>query len=162
MVFTPITDPEIEIGKATKKEIFDKTQDNFDDHETRISSVEGDATATFPAGFVIKDSGAVLDGSTFVKVPFDITLTSVVLTVIKAGTAGTLEVDVLSDQGGPFSTVLSGGNLTRAFGAGDFSSVTSVGIATANIDVGKFIRLDVKAVQTEMRDAFVTLTYTVR
>ncbi len=104
-----------------------------------------------------------MDESAFSSpLPFDITVTGVKLTVLEAGTAGTLEVDVLSNQGGSFSTVLSGGNLTRAFGDGDLSSVSAAGIATADIDTGKFFRLDVKAVQTGMRNAVVQITYTVR
>lgn len=162
MAFTPITSAQIEVGEPTKKEIFSKTKDNFDDHETRIASLEGAATSTDPLTFKILNSGVVYDDAAELIVPFNITITSVVLTVIEAGSAGTLEIDVLSDQGGSFSTVLSGGNLTRAFGDGDRSSVTSAGIATADVDAEKFLRLDIKAVQTGMRDAFVRVFYTVR
>lgn len=162
MAFSAITTAQIQVGEPTKKELFQKTKDNFDDHETRILDLEGGATSTFPLAFVIKDSGSVYDAAAYIRVPFDITVTSVVLMVLDAGTAGTLEIDVTTNQGGPFSTVLSGGNLTRIFSAGDFSSVTSSGIAIDDIDSGKLLRLDVKAVQTEMRDAFVTINYTVR
>lgn len=162
MVRIPITDGEIEIGKATKKELFDKLQGNDNDHEARILSAEAAGISAGPWGFHILNSGGVLDSAKIFEVAFDITITSVVLTVIKAGTAGTLEVDVLSDQGGPFSTVLSGGNLTRADSDGDLTSVTSSGIATPDIDAGKFIRLDVKAVQTAMRDAIIKITFTGR
>lgn len=162
MAFSAITTAQIQIGEPTKKEIFQKTKDNFDDHETRILDLEGAATATFPMAFVVRDSGSVYDAASYIRVPFDITVTSVVLTVLDAGSAGTLEIDVKSNQGGPFSTIISGGNLTRIFSAGDFSSVTSSGIATADIDSGKILRLDVVAVQTGMRDAFVTINYNVR
>jgi len=161
MAFTPITSAQIEIGEATKKEIFSKTKDNFDDHETRIGSLESGATSTIPMAWVIKDSAVVYDDAAQLRVPFDITITSVVLEVVEAGSAGTLEVDVLSDQGGSFTTVLSGGNLTRAFGDGS-TPVTSSGITGADVDAGKHLRLDIKAVQTGMRDAYVVVTYTVR
>ena len=158
----PITSGEIAIGEATKKELFDKIQGNDDDHEIRILANEGTASNTIPFGFYISDSGGVSDDVKEFRVPFNITITSVVLTVIEAGTAGTLEVDVPSDQGGSFATILSGGNLTRDDTDGDRSSVTSAGIAVADIDAGKFIRLDIKAIQTNMRDAIVEVTYTQR
>jgi hypothetical protein len=162
MAFTPITSAQIEVGEPTKKEIFTKTKDNFDDHETRISSLEAGATSTVPGEFLIQDSGLVQDEAAFsAPIPFDITITDVKLTVETAGSAGTLEVDVLSDQGGSFSTVLSG-NLTRAFGDGDRSSVSAGSLVTTDVDANKFFRLDVKAVQTGMRNAKVQIFYTVR
>lgn len=162
MAFSAITTPQIQVGEPTKKELFQKTKDNFDDHETRILDLEASAVSTFPFSFVIKDSGVVGDDVAEIRVPFNITVTSVVLTVIDAGTAGTLDIDVLSNQSGSFATILSGGNLTRIFSAGDRSSATSSGITGADIDSGKFLRLDIDGVQTAMRDAFVTIYYTIR
>lgn len=161
MAFSAITTAQIQVGEPTKKEIFQKTKDNFDDHETRILDLESSSSATFPMSFVISDSGVVDDEVAYIRVPFNITVTSVILTVVEAGTAGTLEIDVLSNQGGSFSTILPS-TLTRAYTAGDFSSTTSASIVTDDIDSGKILRLDIDAVQTEMRDAFVTINYTVR
>lgn len=162
MAYSPFTSAQVAVGEATKTELFVKMKDNDDDHETRILSLEGGATSTFPLGFFIMNSASVLDDAAKERVPFDITITSVILKVDEAGTAGSLEVDVLSDQGGSFSTVLSGGNLVVAFGAGDGAEVTSSGIAIADNDLGKRFRLDVKAVQTGMRNAEVKINYTVR
>ena len=162
MAYTPITSGQVAVGQATKTELFTKTKSNFDDHETRLLAVEAGVTSTVPGEFLIQDSGLVLDEAAFSSpLPFDITITDVKLTVETAGSAGTLEVDVLSDQGGPFSTVLSG-NLTRAFSDGNRSSVSAGSLVTTDVDAGKFFRLDVKAVQTGMRNAKVQIFYTVR
>lgn len=40
MAYDPLNDLEIEVGRPAKKELFDKIQNNSDDHETRISNVE--------------------------------------------------------------------------------------------------------------------------
>lgn len=163
MAYSPFTSAQVAVGEATKTELFTKLKDNDDDHETRIAALESaSVSGAVPYVFHIADSGDVLDDAKEIRIAANITITSVILSVIEAGTAGTLEVDVLSNQGGSFSTVLSGGNLTRAFGDGNRSSVTSSGIAVADNDLDKYLRLDVKAVQTGMRDAFVTINYTVR
>ncbi len=40
MAFNTINDTEIEVGKPTKKSLFQKIKDNFDDHEGRLNAVQ--------------------------------------------------------------------------------------------------------------------------
>jgi hypothetical protein len=47
MAFTSLSNTLIQVGKAVKKEIFQVVKDNFDDHETRLNSVEFQQAANF-------------------------------------------------------------------------------------------------------------------
>lgn len=44
MAFTPIDPTDIEVGKPTKKRIFETSRTNFNDHESRINSLEAGAS----------------------------------------------------------------------------------------------------------------------
>lgn len=162
MAFTPITTAQIQVGEPTAKDIFQKTKDNFDDHETRISANEAAATNTFPIEFIVTGSGRVLDNASVLRVNYAITLTEVRLTCMNAGSAGTFEIDVLRAVGaGAYSTVLSGGNITLTSASGDRASAVQSGLAITSLAANDFLRLDIKDTQTGARDFLVTISYTV-
>jgi hypothetical protein len=161
MAFSTLTAAQIAPGEATKTELFVKIKDNFDDHESRISDVEAASTATIPLGFLIEDEGGVVDAAAYIRVPVNITITNVQLTVMEAGTSGTLEIDIQGKHGaGAFATILSS-NITVGFGSGDFFTASAAGITDDEFSTGDFLRLDVKALQTNMVDAYVTIVYTI-
>lgn len=162
MAFTSFTAAQITIGEANKKELWDKTKDNFDDHESRLLAVEAGTSSPFPLQFLVLGGGVVVDEAAFFKLPFDITITSVELTVMKAGSSGSMEVDILTNQSGSFATVFNTGNLTLSSGSGDLATASAPSFAVTDIDEDKFFRLDIKAVQTGARDYQITIGYTVR
>lgn len=163
MAYSAFTDAQIAIGQANKKELWQKVKDNDDDHESRISDNAAGVASTFPIEFIVRDSGVVSDAVSYVRVSSNITINSAIVTVMQAGTSGTLEVDIQGKEGvGAFATILSGGNISVAFGAGDFASSSAAGFATTDFDTGDFLRIDLKTVQVGMRDAVVTIGYTFR
>jgi hypothetical protein len=163
MAYTTLTAAEIASGKPTKTELFTKIKNNEDDHESRLSDVETAATSTQPLQFQIVDEGAVSDAVAYIRVPYNVTISSVKVKVFNAGTAGTLDVDVQGKHGaGAFATILSGGNVTVGFGSGSFFEATSAGIADDEFDTGDILRLDLDGIQTNMIGAVVSIIHTIR
>ena len=161
-MFTTLPQALIEIGKAIKKELWQTTKDNMDDLDSRVSDVEGASSSTLPLDFFVVGEGTVLDDAARLRCPFNITITGVRLRVAEAGTSGTTEVDVLVDLGAGFVTVLGGGNLQLAFGAGDDAEVITPSLAVTDVDAGDTFRLDIKAKQSRARNYQIEIIYTVR
>lgn len=156
MVFDPINSEEISAGEPTKQELFTKTKDNFDDHESRITTNEGAVNAFLP----IPDGegidgryGVFTSGITafhYFRITFNLTITAARLLIITAGGSGSTEVDVLFDRGAGF-----GGNSifttkpSVAFSDGDLAfSVNAVLDGTKKLlEAGDLIRYDLTAVQ---------------
>lgn len=147
MAFTVINSSEIAAGEPTKQELFGKIKDNFDDHESRIGDTEAFTTATVPFIFEVVGQGRVVNGTTYIRVPFSITLTGIKLFVFKAGTSGTLTVDVQRKVGvGAFATVLSSA-VSSAYTDGDLFVQADSGLAITSIPAGAFLRLDISSIQ---------------
>jgi len=161
MAFEVIDPTEIEAGDPVKQELWSKTKNSLDDLNTRVSDVETSSASNTPMGFIINSEGFVADNLAAFRVPFNITITGIRLDVNEAGTAGTTSIDVLSNQSGTFATVLSG-NITLAFGAGDLAGANEPGLVVTDIDAGKFIRLDIDAIQTDANGYTVCISYDVR
>jgi hypothetical protein len=161
MAFTAITPAEVTSGEPVTTTTGNLTRTNFDDHETRISDLEAGSASTVPFVFHVVGDGRIRDALSKLRVPFNITVTGVVLRVWDAGTAGTIEVDVQADLGSGYGTILSS-NVTLAFGAGDDAEASAAGLVTTDIDAGDTIRLDVKARQTDTSGYSVYVFYTER
>lgn len=161
MVFTPLNSTEVLPGKPTKSELFTKTKDNFNDHESRIADTEAATVNTVPFEMGIAGQPQVGDGMDYFRVPFPITVTGVKLVVWEAGTASTLSVDVQRKSGvGAFATILTG-NVTAAFSAGDLSVSSAPGLSITSLAAGDFLRIDVDSVQHLMRGFTILVEYTV-
>lgn len=121
MAFVTIPTSLIEVGKALKKELFDLIKDNFDDHESRINSIELGANKVevfnFEViGFINNYTIAELEQIGTHRAPSDFTLTDVTITLLNrdsdvaSSSAGVLSIDVekSTDDGATWSSVLSG------------------------------------------------------
>lgn len=157
MAFTPLNSSMIAAGKPTRQELFTVTKDNFDDHETRITSLEGSIGQSIPIDFSITgevSQGYVMDGLLHHRVHQNITVLGVRLVTMDAGSAGTIEIDVKYKRGAnPFATILTS-NITQVFSAGDYA-VSSGVIAVPSLLLGDILRLDVVSVQTGAREVHV-------
>jgi len=157
MAFTPINSSLIAAGKPTRQELFTLTKDNFDDHETRITSLEGSIGQSQPIDFAITgevSQGYVQNALLHHRVHQNMTVLGVRLMTMDAGSAGTIEVDVKYKRGAnPFASILSA-TITQAFGAGDYA-VSSGTIAVPDLLLGDILRLDVLSVQTGAREVHV-------
>jgi len=121
MAFISIPSSLIQVGKAVKKELFDKIKDNFDDHETRINGIELGANKVevfnFEViGFINNYTAAELVQIGTHRATSDFTLTEAKLTLMNGSsgasstTSGVLSIDlqISSDNGVTWATVLSG------------------------------------------------------
>lgn len=154
MAYTPFNNAEIAPSEPNKTELWEKAKDNFDDHETRINATEA-ATQNFPPmGFVISGPGFVADDIKTIRIPFDVTILGARLTVVQSdGSGGSMTVDLQSDNGGPFASILTS-TITLASGGGRGATAAAAGIATTDLDSGDLIRLDIDAIMTGSPDGF--------
>lgn len=158
MAFVAITNAEIAAGQPNKQELWDKVQDNFDDHETRITANEAATANTTPICFFVKGEGFVTDNAAYIKLPFNMTFTGIEITVMEDGGSGTYSVDVQKKRGaGAFATILTA-NLSLASGGGNFSSATGT-LSDTDGDADDILRLDIDTIQTGARDFVVSITY---
>lgn len=161
MAFIALSTAEIQSGKATKQELFQKTKDNFDDHESRISDLEASATSTDPFVFTVQGMAPIQDELSIIRVPFGITVTGVKLFVWQAGNAGTVTVDVERKVGaGAWATILTS-TIASAYTAGDYDLVNAAGISIPSIAAGSFLRLNIDSMQSGLSGFQVIIEYTV-
>lgn len=151
---------EIAVGQPVKEELWTKVKCSLDDHESRMNALEAGANK-----FVIFDSlihnasagtqtsgGLNIISLSIAQSSFNIV--TAILTVLQAGTAGTVEFDLLRNTTADYTTATTmfSTKPSVAFGAGDFAkSVNAVftgpGAIVAQND---HIYLDVTSLQDEM------------
>jgi hypothetical protein len=150
MAFITIPNSTIETGDPVTQELFQKVKDNFDDHETRITTNAANSAAFDPVAFHVTGKYASIGAKTDLMVyraVFDFTILAARLVIWTAGTAGTTEVDVRLDDGTP-ATIFS----TRpsvAFGAGDRAVSSNAVLSSTSVLAGEFLIFDQTAVQTK-------------
>jgi hypothetical protein len=157
MAFNPILSAAISIGSAIKKELWDKVQGNFSDHETRINSLE----ASTPKIPVIKFY--VLNGSTFstatglyyYEANDAFTITSAYVQIFEKGSStGTFEVDVKKSttnlDGPSFSTIFTTKPSIAFASVSDYAKSTNQVLdpSKINIAVGNYLRFDISQTPT--------------
>ncbi len=154
MVFTAITDSEIQTGKPVSSTTQTKVQDNFDNHETRISALEGGATAVY-APIILSCYGKyasewVMDNIVRTTLNFNLTITGVRLLINKAGSAGTTEVALKFKRGGGSWTSICTTNPSVAYSSGDNYLSTNAVLNPSNVDLqaGDILRADLISAQT--------------
>ncbi len=154
MAFTPLSPANIEVGKPTKKEIFERIRTNFDDHETRILSNETTIGSIWPIQFTMNGKYNINKAGTtavdFETIPFALTLTSAVITTFAdpGSGNGTLTVDIQRAVGqGAFSTIFSTlPSVVSGGGAQDTS--TNAVLSSTSMAQGDILRLDFSTVMS--------------
>lgn len=114
MAYDRVDDPLIQIGEATKKEVFEKLRDNQDSFNTDIEALKQVSTIGI---FNVKYQGEInsyntteLDERTQIfKAPVGATFTSVIVTLLEASTSGSLEIQIdrSTDSGVNWSPLLN-------------------------------------------------------
>jgi len=167
MAFTPLTSADIVAGKPVKQELWTLTKDNFDDHESRIVSLQASVATPPPLVLGVQGPGYnVTTPSTnlcVVRIPYNITLspTNARLFIHTAGTSGTLEIDVQRSAagGGAFSSIFS----TRpsiGFASGSYAISTNGVVSYTGLVTGDILRLDIVTAQAgDVDDFYVYLQY---
>jgi hypothetical protein len=154
MAFDPLNSTEISAGEPTKQELFTKTKDNFDDHETRLVSTEAAVLAfqpiLFQANGAYPNHGAKDNIAGIERLTFNLTVTAVRLVIETAGSAGSTEIDIKYKRGAGAWTSILTTRASVAFGAGDFGISTDAVLDATEKDLqaGDLLRCDLTASQT--------------
>lgn len=159
MAFNPFTVEEIAAGKPTKQELFEKLKDDLDDHEDRLTDLEGAVGVSDPINFDfvgLLDAPEVMVGALHYAVRNSITILAARLLVISAGTSGTCEVDVEYKRGVAAWTSILDAPITAAFGEGDLVLKTG-DLTFQDLEPGDLIRVNINSVQDGMEDFHVIL-----
>jgi hypothetical protein len=165
MAYVPIEEEEIETGEPVKATTQEKIRENFENHESRITSIEGGTAVTYPP-IIFRVNGnystLVRDGILKTTLNFDLTITGVRILIDQAGSGGSTSIDLrYSRAGGSYVSVLNS-NLTISSAAGDdaLSDGAVLNLSEVGLQAGDILRLDLKGAQTNGRGFLVRVDYT--
>lgn len=161
MPFTSITTTEIASGKPVAATTQTKIKDNFDNHESRIVTIESAGSAFPPIIFRVNGGYCVKSALIKTTANFSFNITGIRILVDTAGSAGTIEVDVQKKTGaGVFESVLT--TLpTVLFSAGNDALSTNAILNPTKVGVvaGDILRLDITSAQTDGLGFLVRIDY---
>lgn len=157
MAYNPILSAAITIGSAIKKELWDFVKGNFDDHETRINSIETSSPKIPVIKFYVLNASSfsTSTGMYYYEADDAFTITSAYVQIFEKGSlTGTFEVDVKKS-----TTNLDGASFTSIFTTKPsvvFASVSDYHTSTnqvfdatkINMAVGNYLRLDITQMPT--------------
>lgn len=165
MVYDPLSTAEIASGEPNKNETWDKVRTNFDDHESRLLSQEAGTNTQYPCAFFYLngkyDQLVTLTDLMRGTTNFNIRITGVRLTISKAGSSGTTEIDIQKKSGvGAFTSIFT----TRpsvAFGVGDNAVSSNAVLHTTERDglAGDIYRVDLVTRQVGGEDFSIRVDY---
>lgn len=151
MAYTSIPSTLYDIGDPVKRELFQTTAENMDDHETRINLVETGAKKHefFSGGVSNASSASSLTGLDYWIVPFDMVFSEAKIGIFEKGSlTGTLEIDVRKsaslDDTGAVSLFTTRPSIDIA-AASDYDQSTNAVIDTGtnSLSEGDVIFLDI-------------------
>ncbi len=157
MAYVEIPDALIQIGKPTKKEIFQRIKDNQESFNTDIENLKQTATVDI---FNIRFSGdlphysaaEISSSLPTYKAPVAATITSVVITLLSASTSGTLEVMIEKsiDNGANWSPLLTTYVTLTGTTIGSISgAVPWIDVPSQSFLQNNLLRLNINGVQVD-------------
>ncbi len=164
MSFDAFTSGEIAAGQPVKQELWTKSKDNFDDLVARIVSLESSGLTAFPIEFSLLGEHAYIGAGTgygYLRIAYNLTLTSAKIYVPIAGTSGTLELDVQKKTGGGAFASIFATKPSVLYSAGDHAVSSNAVLGTTALLTGDLLRLDMTQVMTGCKESHLYLTYTV-
>jgi hypothetical protein len=166
MAFLSIPISWLNVGKALKKELFQRISDNLEDHEVRINALSLGASPIEVFNFPILNASSApsFTGLTYYRATSSFTLSTVQLEIFDKGgiSSGIVSVDVKVSNGlgGVFNSVLT------VQPSIDFSTASDYDIATGTLDplyqsvaAGDVLRLDVTSLPIVTLGKFRILVY---
>lgn len=155
MAFTSISSAIISVGRAIRKELWQLTKDNFDDHESRLGSLEtaGSLIQIFDETVYSASASSSLTGLLYYRAKQAIKIVRVQVQIFEKGsiTSGTLSLDCKkgSTLGASFATILTT-QASIAFATDpDYTSDDAVINSSLNsLAIDEFIRIDVTSLPT--------------
>lgn len=163
MPFDSITLAQIAAGEPTAQELFTKVKNNFDDHESRLTVVEGAVNTFPPIRFSVSNYNypALLPAVEVdvERIPYNITVLSGRILVVDGGSSGTLEIDLQYKRGSdPWTTIFS--SLPSVPGTSTDYVISSNGvISVPSLLLGDLVRLNINSGQTGNEFFIVLLDY---
>ncbi len=157
MAYDPLLDAWIEAGKPTKEEIFEFLKANQESFNADIEALKQTAQIDI---IDVKVAGQINDYPssevqarlpTF-KSPYDLTITSAVITLLGASTSGALQVDiqVSEDNGINWSSRLTSPIEVTLSAVGSVSgSVNFINVAAQSFNQNDLVRAAVTGVQSD-------------
>lgn len=155
MAFSSIGASLVAVGAALKQELFQLVKDNFDDHETRINSVEGAINRITPWNGTVTNAttaASITGGFGIYQATADFTLNTAqigVFDVSATSWTGTLEMDIQKSTSADFTSSTS---IFTTKPSIDMTTVSDYDVSTnavfgagAAISTGEYIRLDISS-----------------
>lgn len=151
-MFQPILDSWVQVGKALIREMFLRIKNNFNDHESRINTLEFSAVrlTVFNDDVIINSNSITYTGVAFFSSPFDFILQSAEVQLLGKGgiTTGTLEIDFKKNTS-PSDVGMASVFTTRP--SINFATATEFEVSTnqvfdglqSQINIGDVIRFDI-------------------
>jgi hypothetical protein len=154
MAFTSLTLSLLAAGKAITQDLWTKVKDNFDDHESRISSLEATTSSFMPLTWsvdgdysTIMVSGLAEGIDRVHRLPFAITVLNCRLLIRTPGNSGTTQINVQYKRGGGAWTSIFSTKPSVAFGVGSYAQSSNQVITTTALLAGDLIRMNVDSAQ---------------
>lgn len=156
MAFTSIASSLYQVGKAIKKELFEKIVLNQSDINTRTQTLEQGASKTiiWNDRFLISNPSASLTGIDLWQAPAEFTLLDAKVGIFtEAGITGILEMDIQKSvdlDPANFNSVFTTKPSIDFASASDYDESTNAvfDIAEQSISVGDWLRLDLSSIPT--------------
>jgi hypothetical protein len=167
MSFTAINSTEIESGKPVSANTQTKIQENFDNHEDRITDLETGTSTVYPP-IILRVNGPYADLSTahrtgIIKTTtnFALQITGARLLIDTAGSTGTTQIDILKKSGGGAFASIFTTKPSVVYTAGNdaLSSNTVLDATKVDLLAGDILRLDLTSVQAAAEGFLVRIDY---
>jgi hypothetical protein len=150
VAFLTIPASTIESGDPVTQELFGSVKDNFDDHETRILSLEGGGNVSYvPGHWNVQGNYSVIspvDSLGVVRIPFNITVLGGRILILVAGGSGDTEIDFKYKRGAGAWTSIFSSLPTVNFSAGNYAIGSGV-LDETSLLIGDLLRMDITAAQ---------------
>jgi hypothetical protein len=166
MAYVTINPNTIDPGDPITADLFGKIKDNFDDHETRINSLEGvtQRVQVFNQLVVNNTSNPALVGKEYFTVLQNMTITECYVQIFTKGSlTGSLEIDVqkASSLGGSYSSIFSTKpKIVYASAANYDKSSNQIFNAGASVVEGDVLRFDLSTIPGGgVLDKFIIVCY---
>jgi hypothetical protein len=157
MAYVEIPDALIEIGEATKKEIFQGIKDNQESFNTDIEALKQTSTVDvfdvrFEGEFGAYSSVELEQFYPIFKAPVGVTMNSFVVTLLEASTSGTLEIGIEKsiDNGVNWTPLLSSPVQVTGAAVGSVSgAVNWVDVPSQSVNQNELLRITIETLQVD-------------
>lgn len=151
MAFTAIVNTEIESGDPTTQDLWTKVKTDFDDHETRIVSLEGGSAVVYrPLEFIVSGpygQYVPFNNTGVIRLNFNINILAGRLLIHTAGSSGTTEIDFKYKSGAGAWTTIFSTKPSVAQSSGDYAVSTNGVLSVTALSAGDLLRMDITTTQ---------------